>query len=87
MNKTQLVDAMAAKSGLSKADAAKALAAFTECVSETVKAGDSVSILGFGSFGISSRSARTGVNPRTKETINIPAKNVVKFKPGSQLDL
>lgn len=87
MNKTQLVDAMAAKSGLSKADAAKALGAFTECVGEATKAGDSVVIVGFGSFSVSERSARSGINPRTKEAIEIPAKKVVKFKPGAALEL
>lgn len=87
MNKTQLVDAMAAKSGLSKTDAAKALNAFVECVSETTKAGDSVVLVGFGSFSVSERSARQGINPRTKEPIEIAAKKVVKFKPGSALEL
>lgn len=87
MNKTQLVDAMAAKSGLSKTDAAKALSAFTECVGEATKAGDSVVIVGFGSFSVSERSARSGINPRTKEAIEIPAKKVVKFKPGAALEL
>lgn len=78
---------MAAKSGLSKADAAKALGAFTECVGEATKAGDSVVIVGFGSFSVSERSARSGINPRTKEAIEIPAKKVVKFKPGAALEL
>ncbi|WP_106827938.1 HU family DNA-binding protein [Parabacteroides pacaensis] len=87
MNKTQLVDAMAAKSGLSKTDVAKALNAFTECVGEATKAGDSVALVGFGSFSVAQRSARQGINPRTKETIEIPAKKVVKFKPGAALDL
>lgn len=87
MNKTQLVDAMAAKSGLSKADAAKALSAFTETIGEATKSGEGVVLVGFGSFTISERSARQGINPRTKETIEIPAKKVVKFKPGSALEL
>lgn len=87
MNKTDLVDAMAAKSGLSKADAAKALNAFTETIGETTKAGENVSLIGFGSFSIAERSARQGINPRTKETIEIPAKKYVKFKPGTALDL
>lgn len=87
MNKTQLVDLMAAKSGLTKVDAAKALNAFCESIAETTKAGDGVALVGFGSFAVSERSARQGINPRTKETIEIPAKKVVKFKPGSLLDL
>lgn len=78
---------MAAKSGLSKAEAAKALNAFTECVGEATKAGDSVVLVGFGSFTIAERSARQGINPRTKEAIEIPAKKVVKFKPGAALEL
>lgn len=87
MNKTQLVDSMAAKSGLSKADAAKALSAFTDSVAEATKAGESVVLVGFGSFSVSERSARQGINPRTKEAIQIAAKKVVKFKPGSALEL
>lgn len=87
MNKTQLVDAMAAKSGLTKADSAKALNAFMESVAETTKAGDSVILVGFGSFSVNERSARQGINPRTKEAIEIPAKKVVKFKAGASLEL
>lgn len=87
MNKTQLVDSMAAKSGLSKADAAKALNAFTESIAEATKAGDNVVLVGFGSFTVAERQARQGINPRTKETIEIAAKKVVKFKPGSALEL
>ena len=87
MNKTQLVDSMSVKSGLSKADTAKALNAFIESVTETTKAGESLSLVGFGTFSVKERSARQGINPSTKETIQIPAKKVVKFKPGAQLDL
>ena len=85
MNKAQLIDAMAAKSGLSKADAKKALDAMVETVTDALKAGDRIGLVGFGSFSVSERSARTGINPRTKSTISIPAKKVVKFKAGAEL--
>jgi DNA-binding protein HU-beta len=85
MNKAQLIDAMAAKAGLTKADAKKALDAFIDVTSEALKGGDRVALVGFGSFSVASRSARTGRNPQTGKEINIPAKAVVKFKPGSEL--
>ena len=85
MNKAQLIDAMAEKAGLTKADAKKALDAFIDVTSEALKADDRVALVGFGSFAISSRSARTGRNPQTGKEIEIPAKKVVKFKPGSEL--
>ena len=85
MNKTQLIEAVAEKSGLTKVDAKKAVEAFSETIEETLKAGDKVAFVGFGSFSVSERSARTGINPRTRETIQIAAKKVVKFKAGAEL--
>lgn len=87
MNKTELINAIAAESGLSKADAAKALNATTAAIANAVKAGDKVTLVGFGTFATSERPARTGKNPRTGEVIEIPAKTVVKFKAGSDLAL
>ena len=85
MNKTQLIDAMAAKSGLTKADAKRALEAFMDSTSDALKGGDKVALVGFGTFGVSKWSARSGRNPKTNAAINIPAKNVVKFKAGAEL--
>jgi DNA-binding protein HU-beta len=85
MNKAQLIDAIAGESGLTKADAKKALDAFIKVTSDALKGGDRVALVGFGSFGVTERSARTGRNPRTNEEIQIPAKKVVKFKAGSEL--
>ncbi len=78
---------MAAESGLSKADAKKALDAFIASVTRAMKEGDKVALVGFGTFSVSERAARTGINPSTKQTIEIPAKKVVKFKPGAELEL
>ncbi|MBP7507235.1 MAG: HU family DNA-binding protein [Prolixibacteraceae bacterium] len=85
MNKAQLIDAIAAKADLTKADAKKALDAFIEATGEALKSGDRVALVGFGSFSVAKRSARTGRNPQTGKEITIPAKAVVKFKPGSEL--
>ena len=85
MNKTQLIDSIAAKAGLSKVDSKKALDAFMDSVAEALKAGDKVALVGFGSFSVSQRSARTGINPATKKPIKIAAKKVVKFKAGAEL--
>ena len=85
MNKAELIDAMAANSGLSKADAKKALDAFIEATTAALKTGDRVALVGFGSFSVSTRSARKGRNPQTGAEINIPAKKVVKFKVGNDL--
>lgn len=85
MNKTELIDAIAEKSGLSKVDSKKALEAFVESVSGELKSGGKIALVGFGTFSISERSARKGINPRTKAAISIPAKKVVKFKPGADL--
>jgi len=85
MNKAQLIDAMAKKAGLSKADTKKALDSFIDVTGVALKKGDRVALVGFGSFSVSKRSARTGRNPQTGKEISIPAKKVVKFKAGSGL--
>ncbi|UBM61501.1 HU family DNA-binding protein [Candidatus Sulfidibacterium hydrothermale] len=85
MNKAELIDAMAAGAGLSKADAKKALDAFIGATTDALKKGDRVALVGFGSFSVSTRSARKGRNPQTGKEINIPAKKVVKFKAGADL--
>ena len=85
MNKTQLVDAIAAEAGLTKAQAKKTLEAFIEVTGKTLKAGDKIALVGFGSFGVTEKPARTGRNPRTGATIKIAAKKVVKFKAGAEL--
>ena len=86
MNKAQLIDAIAEKAGLTKADSKKALEAFVATVGESLKSGDKVALVGFGSFSISERSARSGRNPQTGKTIQIPAKIVVKFRPVAELE-
>ena len=85
MNKAQLIDAMAAGAGLSKADAKKALDAFISTTTDTLKNGDRVALIGFGTFSVSERGARTGRNPQTGKEIKIPSKKVVKFKAGADL--
>lgn len=85
MNKAELIDAMAADAGISKADAKKAVDAFTTVTGSALKKGDRISLVGFGSFSVSNRAARTGRNPQTGKEIKIAAKNVVKFKAGSEL--
>lgn len=85
MNKAELIEAMASKSGLSKADSKKALDSFITSTTGALKKGDRLSLIGFGSFSISDRKARTGRNPRTGKEIKIPAKKVVKFKSGTEL--
>ena len=85
MNKAQLIDAMASDANLTKADAKKALDAFINSTTGALKTGDRVALVGFGSFSIANRSARTGRNPKTGAEMQIPAKNVVKFKAGSEL--
>jgi DNA-binding protein HU-beta len=85
MNKSELISAIAEKSGLTKVDAKKALDATLQTISEEVKSGGKVVLVGFGTFSVSERSARKGINPRTKEPIKIPAKKTAKFKPGSDL--
>ncbi len=85
MNKAQLIDAIAGDSGLTKADAKKALDSFITVTSDALKGGDRISLIGFGSFSVSERSARTGRNPQTGKEIQIAAKIIVKFKAGSEL--
>lgn len=85
MNKTQLVDKIAEGAEITKADAGKALDAFIEAVTDTLKEGDSVSLVGFGTFSVQERAARTGRNPQNGQDIEIPAATVPKFKPGKGL--
>ena len=86
MNKQELVSAMAEKSGLTKADSDKLLKAFEETLKESLGKGESIQLIGFGTFSVSERSARTGRNPQTGKEIQIAAKKVVKFKAGKALD-
>lgn len=85
MNKTDLINEIAAKAGLSKADARKALEATLESIEQALANEDKVQLIGFGTFAIQEKEARTGINPRTKEKIEIPARKVVKFKPAAEL--
>ncbi len=85
MNKAELIDAIASNAGLSKADAKKALDGFVDATTKALKKGDRISLVGFGSFSVSKRAARTGRNPQTGKEIKIAAKNVVRFKAGSDL--
>ncbi len=82
MNKSELVAAVAEKAGLSKVDSEKAVKAFVEAVEETLKAGEKVSLVGFGTFEVSNRAARTGHNPSTGKSIQIAASKAPKFKAG-----
>ena len=86
MNKSELISAMASEAQMSKADAKKAVDAFIETVSSELKAGGKVALLGFGSFSISEKAARKGINPQTKQTIEIAARKSVKFKAGAELN-
>ncbi len=85
MNKAELIDAMAADAGLTKADAKKALDSFIKTTGDALAKGDRVALVGFGSFSVATRAARTGRNPQTGQELKIAAKNVVKFKAGSEL--
>ena len=85
MTKQELVEKMAAKSGLTKADSERALNAFQEVVSEELSKGGKVTMTGFGTFATSKRAAREGRNPRTGEPVKIAARNAVTFKAGSAL--
>ena len=85
MNKTELIEKIAAGAGLTKVDAKKALDATVAAIKEALVAGDKVSLVGFGTFSVSERPAREGINPATKEKIKIAAKKVAKFKPGAEL--
>ena len=85
MNKTELIEKIAASANLSKADAKKALDATTEAIKDGLFAGDEVQLVGFGTFSINERPAHEGMNPATKQKIQIPAKKVAKFKAGAEL--
>ena len=85
MNKTELVAAMAEKAELSKKDSEKALKAFIDVVSEELQKGEKIQLVGFGTFEVSERAARTGKNPQTGAEIKIPASKAPKFKAGKAL--
>ena len=85
MNKAELVDAIAAEAKISKADSARALDGFINATTKALKKGDRVALVGFGSFSVAKRAARTGRNPQTGKTIKISAKKVAKFKAGAEL--
>lgn len=85
MNKSELVDAVAESADLTKASAARAVDAMVDAITKTLKKGDSVALLGFGTFLVRERAARSGRNPRTGETIKISASKVPAFKPGKAL--
>ncbi|XID75878.1 HU family DNA-binding protein [Alkanindiges sp. WGS2144] len=85
MNKAELIDAIAAQGGLSKAQAGQALDATIGAISEALKAGETVTLVGFGTFSVKERAARAGRNPKTGETINIAATKVPSFKAGKGL--
>ena len=86
MNKTQLIDAVAVESGLSKVDARKAVDAFIKTTGEQLKQGEKLALVGFGTFSVSERPARQGRNPQTGAKIEIEKKKIVKFKAGSELN-
>ncbi|MBK5935247.1 MAG: HU family DNA-binding protein [Halorhodospira halophila] len=85
MNKSELIEAVADSADLSKAAAARAVDAMVESVTDALREGDQVTLVGFGTFTVRDRAARTGRNPRTGESINIPASKVPGFKPGKAL--
>ena len=85
MNKSELIEAIAQQAGLTKTDAGKAVDAFTAVVKDALKSGDSIALVGFGTFKVAERAARQGLNPRTKEAIKIPAARVPKFTAGKTL--
>lgn len=85
MNKAELIEAIASSAKLSKADAKRALDGFITSTTKALKKGDRVALVGFGSFSVTRRAARKGRNPQTGKEITIKAKNVVRFKPGAEL--
>jgi len=85
MNKAQLIDAMAGEAKMTKVDTKKLLEAFVSVVGKSLKKGDRIGLVGFGSFSVGKRAARKGVNPQTGKEIKIAAKKVVKFKAGNEL--
>ena len=86
MNKSELVEKIAAGAGISKVDAKKALDATVAAIKDALAAGDKVALVGFGTFSVNERPAREGINPSTKEKISIAAKKVAKFKAGAELN-
>ena len=85
MNKTELIAAIAEKSGLTKKDSEKALLAFVESVEDALKQGEKVQLVGFGTFDVKTRAARTGINPQTKKPVEIAASKAPSFKAGKAL--
>jgi DNA-binding protein HU-beta len=85
MNKSELVEKIAAGAGISKVDAKKALDATVAAIKDALAAGDKVALVGFGTFSVNERPAREGINPQSKEKIKIAAKKVAKFKAGAEL--
>ena len=85
MNKSQLVDAIARNAKITKVDAKKALDAFIEVTGETLRSGDKIVLVGFGSFSVAKKPERTGRNPRTGAAIRIAPRNEVKFRAGAEL--
>lgn len=85
MNKTELIEKIAAGSGLSKADSKKALEATVAAIKDALVADEKIALVGFGTFSVSERPAREGINPATKQKIQIAAKKAVKFKSGAEL--
>ena len=85
MKKTELIEAVATNAGLKKADAARAIDATFDAITEALKKGEKLTLLGFGTFSVSRREGRTGRNPQTGAAVKIPARNAVTFKVGSQL--
>ena len=85
MNKVELINAIAAETGLSKIDSKKALDSVIKNLSDVLIAGDKITFIGFGTFSVTERSERTGMNPATKQPITIKAKKVAKFKAGAEL--
>ena len=86
MNKTELIEKIAAGAGLGKAESKKALEATVDAIKNALIAGDKVQLIGFGTFSVNERPAREGINPRTKEKITIAAKKVAKFKAGAEFE-
>ena len=85
MNKSELIDALAAKTDLTKADAGRAIDGLTEIITETLAKGDTVSLIGFGNFSVGERAARTGRNPKTGAELKIAASKAPKFSAGAKL--
>lgn len=85
MTKAELINAVAQKTGLSKKDSEKAVVAVIDSISETLATGEKVALVGFGTFEVKERAAREGINPRTKEKIEIPASKLPSFKAGKGL--